>query len=408
MRAIISIVRKYKEYYYLWREMIVEQLAYCLSHLKKNELQEIADYFEFDIESGMKKADLLHEVARRLCEDPVDWLNKLPSRDIQLLLDLLDSGVDRRVEADGADSFTIVELLKLVDSVYIEDYYRKITLCKPLGDLIAPFARELFEDNRRNGRYMIESVIIGYLSIYGVISGQDLVDILFRDIDLNEDVERISNMIAECPIIKIYREEVDGEPYFVSPEMFSIDYVLEKRKELKQDSGYKYYPWPAAIEAGENFPYNFFGSDSKEYRDVLDMLQGLGYDRFDQEDILHEIWYKSQFAGDEIASESLFDCLSDSRGEFYSFDEYKRCIDIITAYANSLPKWVLRGRSANEAGMMKISIKVDDDNFADEEPRAPQYQCTALCNTSDKVGWAWMILSKSDTDASKFSKTVAS
>ena len=94
--------------------MTDEQLAYCFSGLKKNELWEIANYFEFKVNPKCRKDELLHEVARCLCEDPESWLNKLPERDTEMLLNLVEAGVDHRIETNICDSPSIIELLKMI------------------------------------------------------------------------------------------------------------------------------------------------------------------------------------------------------------------------------------------------------------------------------------------------------
>ncbi len=77
----------------------------------------------------------------------------------------------------------------------------------------------------------------------------------------------------------------------------------------------------------------------------------------------HNIWMDSQFATDEAGIETLFDSVSRKQDDLEDFDLYKVCIDAIADYANSLPKWILKGSSANEEHTCKIKIEVDDDGF---------------------------------------------
>ena len=71
---------------------------------------------------------------------------------------------------------------------------------------------------------------------------------------------------------------------------------------------------------------------------------------------------------DEACAEAMFSCVNDRINEIDTFDEYRRCIDTIAAYANSVPKWLLKGHSSTESNLLKLSIKVDEASFEEELP----------------------------------------
>ena len=44
-----------------------------------------------------------------------------------------------------------------------------------------------------------------------------------------------------------------------------------------------------------------------------------------------------------------------------SFDEYNACMEVVAAYANSLPKWLLKGYSSNETNRLKVVLQSEED-----------------------------------------------
>ena len=48
-----------------------------------------------------------------------------------------------------------------------------------------------------------------------------------------------------------------------------------------------------------------------------------------------------------------------------TFEDYNDCMEIVAAYANSLPKWLLLGHSSNEANCLKVILQSEDDSMMD-------------------------------------------
>ena len=60
----------------------------------------------------------------------------------------------------------------------------------------------------------------------------------------------------------------------------------------------------------------------------------------------------------------MFNCVNERMDDIPSFALYRQYIDTIAAYSNSIPKWLLKGRSSNESNMLKLLIKVEEsDDF---------------------------------------------
>ena len=393
------------------RELFHNTFSPCI----KRDLSEILEFFDLYYPLSTRKAELLDALADYLAHYPLDWLGRLPERDVLLLRNLVRAG-GGVLSLDYPDYPSVVETIKVVQSDCTDEHVRKVWLEPEVLDLIAPYVDQILRENEENMIYPVERLLLGYLNIYGVIELDRLVD-LIAETDYPEglDAEQVGEMLRESPIVKIYQDYYQEKQYFFSPCAMDFDSILESRKVFPEIKDYRRVAWNEALLAGAGAPYSCFGTDTPQYRKLLSMLSGLGYPEGEIEKIIHDIAMDAQYSMDEESAENLFRCVNDKQDLIPGFDRYRECIDIVVEYANSVPKWYLSGYSSDAAGLMKISIRVDESYSGyqgNDEPKRTRvnlyYDSTALSNTSDKVGCAWMIFFKSSTEAPKFRRTVAS
>ena len=120
-----------------------------------------------------------------------------------------------------------------------------------------------------------------------------------------------------------------------------------------------------AIEAGSGAPEFVFGLGSSEGKKLVEMLLNLGYSGNDLVLEEHDIWMNSQMVWGDDATEEIFGCVSDREDDIETFEDYNDCMEIVAAYANSLPKWLLGGHSSNEANCLKVILQSEDDPIMD-------------------------------------------
>ena len=59
------------------------------------------------------------------------------------------------------------------------------------------------------------------------------------------------------------------------------------------------------------------------------------------------------------STEAIFASVTRKQDGIESFEDYDECMEIVAAYANTLPKWLLKGYSSNEVNSLK-------ENFVDK------------------------------------------
>ena len=140
---------------------------------------------------------------------------------------------------------------------------------------------------------------------------------------------------------------------------------MSGRKDFPDLGGLRAFTPEQAIEAGSGAPEFVFGLGSPEGKKLVEMLLNLGYSGNDLVLEEHDIWMNSQMVWGDDATEEIFGSVSDKQDEIDSFDEYNACMEVVAAYANSLPKWLLKGYSPNEDNRLKVVLQTEEDTALD-------------------------------------------
>lgn len=383
---------------------------------RKSDILDILEFFRIDYNRSMRKSELFDCLVEIFSEEPEFWMESLLERDIKLLKTLVEKGPDKPIYVEYPDYPSIIETLKIIDSDNSDANFLKLSISPEIAGLVAPHIDTVLEWNERNSTYMLERLILGYLNIYGVIPADYLVDMIVEKMNLNgneSDVDSCVRFVSKNALLKIFGEVIDGTAYFFSPSTYDYKDIIKERIDFPEAKDYKTFPLDLILEAGSNAPYSCYNLDGNEGRKLKEMLSGLGYDDEELMRIIHDIWMNSQFTVNDESTENLFASIT-ARQEFITdFENYKYCIDAIVEYANSLPKWLLKGHSANELDLMKITIKVDDgdwhpDSPADEVKVKLHYDLSSLISNQDKAALSWMIFYAPEKAASRKNRTVLS
>lgn len=329
----------------------------------KDDLMAILHYFGQPYSPRDKKVELVSKVASYICQNPVDWLFKLPERDLIALRDIVDAGPQAQSYLEVPEYSTVLELLHII---LTEDAGQGQLLAEvdlSIYNAVAPFIHQVIKDKERMGLFYAERLAMGIINIFGAISVKNFVSVLFDtffDENNAEKSQALVNAICESSIVSLMQLNYEEEVYLLSPFVEFPEVLLQK---LKDHSDISYAPITPeeALEAGLNTPFCACKSPGDEKQALLDMLKELEYNEFECLDHLNNIWICSQNPSDEVLAESLFESINDCIDDIPSFEQYCKYADIIAAYANSIPKWELMGHSADELGVLKIVNEQGED-----------------------------------------------
>lgn len=338
------------------------------SRFTKDELSYILEFFDQPLVKNEKKAGLVDRTAGLIGDNPRAWLYMLTESDLMLLHDLVSAGPGQWVELLNPDYPYMLEMLNLI---YIDDTDKDFvyaSIDQALYSHVAAILDHVIAEKRVDGSFETERLALGLLNLYGVITVEGFVQQAFDMMDDGTNRGEQFARIAENRLVAIQRATYKGEMYLVSPYAYEFEKLIDGWDEFPDTKDFASFTKEEALHAGSDAPFCAFGYGTPEYKAAWEVLEDLGYDRQDILDCLNEVWVNAQYAMDEACAEAMFSCVNDRINEIETFDEYRRCIDTIAAYANSVPKWLLKGHSSTESNLLKLSIKVDESGFEEELP----------------------------------------
>ncbi len=331
----------------------------------KAELEDIRRYFGADVPMHVRKKDLVEKLGGYIVTKPSQWLSKMLERDLRLLSRLVDAGPEVPLTLGYPDYPSVLETVRLIGSDTSDPSCRSVWIPKDLYDVVAPHIDEAIKEGESSGAFEVERAALGYLSIYGVLAIEEFFDLMldYWESSKKQGLDKFTDMVYESPLLKLCSFDHEGMRYIFSPAIYEPESILSGRTEFDSVRDMKRFSPCQAVEAGTGAPYFVFGLDTPEGKDLVRMLSDLGYSGDDLVREEHEIWMHSQMCGDNDAAEAIFAAVTAKQDDILTFEQYNACMDIVAAYANTLPKWLLSGYSANEAKCLKVILQPDEDQL---------------------------------------------
>jgi len=340
--------------------METELTTFINSHTKEQILA-ILDFFGQRINRSMRKSELGKKLNSFLSDDPRCWLEMLLESDLKLLYRLCKAGAGVKMTLIRPDYRSVVEILHFVDVWDLGEEEMEVSIGQPIYNLVSPHIDRVINVKESNGSFDIERMIFGCLNIYGVVPLKTFIDKIFEEDFPDIDPFELTINVAISPLLKLYREEYKGEIYLISPFVENFEEILEMRRmTFREARRYAKMTKNSAIACGSFAPNCVWGLETEEGQKLIEMLESLGYSGDELEFQLHSVWVSSQYAIDEDATEVLFRPVTEKQEGISSFREFLDCIETVVNYSNSVPKWLLKGMSSNQSGMMKLAVRTED------------------------------------------------
>ena len=346
-------------------QFMQNSISDILSSRTKEEIEATLDYFDALPLRLMRKTELVRKLASYLSAPRV-WLDKLMEQDLRLLQTLCKAGPDNTVEVIPGDFPSVVEVLKFVDTNEpgsVNDM-QSMSIPSAFYELISRDIDDVISRKERDGSFALEHLILGAVNIYGIVPLRTFVECIFMDFEDFTAMHEFARTVARHPVVRLYQEEYRGEQYLVSPYVENFDETMKLRRDrFKQVRRYVKTTQEMARSCGEKAPFCFYGADTPEGRALLDMLSYLGYEGDALDATAHSVWLNAQYEPDAHNLDLLMSPLSSAAGDVDTIDRFAEFAQVILDYANSVPKWLLKGHSARETGLMLYTVS---DEYLDE------------------------------------------
>ena len=335
----------------------------ALESFPRVELEGIRQYFGADVPTKVRKSEFVDRLGAYIIEKPAEWLGRMLERDLRLLKRLVDAGPGVPLYLDYPDFPSVLETIRLLGSDTSDENFREVWIPKDFYDVVAPHIDNVLMEGQESGLFETEQAALGYLSLYGIMTTDEFFDCMldYWEYSGRHSIEYFTNMVYDSPVMKLCRVDHDGGRYLSAPNIFDPDEILTGRKEYSGIESLRPFTPQDALKAGAGSPYFVYGLDSEEGRRLVEMLGNLGYKGEDLAREEHDIWMNAQMIGKTDTTEAIFASVTRKQDGIESFEDYDECMEIVAAYANTLPKWLLKGYSSNEVNSLKVVLQTEDD-----------------------------------------------
>lgn len=335
----------------------------ALESFPRVELEDIRQYFGADVPTKVRKSEFVDRLGAYIIEKPAEWLGRMLERDLRLLKRLVDAGPGVPLYLDYPDFPSVLETIRLLGSDTSDENFREVWIPKDFYDVVAPHIDNVLMEGQESGLFETEQAALGYLSLYGIMTTDEFFDCMldYWEYSGRHSIEYFTNMVYDSPVMKLCRVDHDGGRYLSAPNIFDPDEILTGRKEYSGIESLRPFTPQDALKAGAGSPYFVYGMDSEEGRRLVEMLGNLGYKGEDLAREEHDIWMNAQMIGKTDTTEAIFASVTRKQDGIESFEDYDECMEIVAAYANTLPKWLLKGYSSNEVNSLKVVLQTEDD-----------------------------------------------
>ena len=333
--------------------------------LKERSLEEIEatlDYFDAYPRFGRRRQDLVKALSDLFTGEPARWLDRFMEGDLRVLSRLCAAGPEVPVDLIPTDYPMVIEVLHIARFDKSPSAADLVSACIPtvFYDLIHNDIDAVIERKEKDGSFDVERLALGALNAFGVVPLATFVENIFSDFDDMAEMRSFAANLVKCPVFRLYQEEFKGTAYMVSPDIENFEDLMRKRSKMyKGVRRYASLEVPDLRAAGENSPFCFYGAHTPEGQALLDLLEQTGYEGEELDYAAHSVWVNAQYEPDEKNLDILLSPVTQRDAYIETYEEFEEFARIIIRYANSVPKWLLKGHSADQTGMMIYSLPED-------------------------------------------------
>lgn len=323
-----------------------------LEHFQKPELQDLGNLLGSDLSPRLRKSQLVEQLLSYLQAEPRRWMSHLMERDIRLLRDLVHAGPERIQYLDYAVYPSVLEVSGIVEYDDSDEHFHKVWISREVYEIVAPDIEKVIRSGEKSGQYELERIGLGYLNLYGILPTdlfQDRVLDWFERRKPGSDVRELIRLLHASPLMKICRfVDVWGD-YLCSPCVENPEEIFELRRSLHQEQYEDALTDEEAFQAGAGAPYFTVGLLTREGMALEQLYRRLGYTGFDLVKAEHDTWMEAQYT--HSPNPALYEPLLYSpQAQQLNRASWEACCEIVSDYADAVPKWCLNGFSAYEKG----------------------------------------------------------
>ena len=319
-----------------------------LASRTKEELFELRDFFNVQVAKNRRKDIVIEAIMHLLKFEPVSMLARLPEYELRYLRQLASKGKGKRIALPSTDFVFFTELFYMTVVEEMEDEHHGnlivLSFVDDIYDLWAPYVDEAYALKEKSGAIDVEDFFWGCLTMYGALTKDEFLDILIRHYKdkvlhymyvLNREA-----FIDYCAISDYYvHPALDAELIDLLKERKSRNFFSKPPSEL---------PVEDILEAGKTVPWSVANINHTEAQILQRQLVRAGYSPEQLPGMLYDIWLEKVHPDKDGGGMGEATGQIMQEAHFKNLQEANLLLGAITAYSNSIPTWLFKGRSSDE------------------------------------------------------------
>lgn len=326
---------------------------------KKDYIKELGTLLDCQMASNLNKEAMAFALSDFILNHSGVWMCMLSVREITLIEELLKHKPGYRYKAGIMPFPTALEGFRLINAEIQDD----ITTYWASGEMLDMYRRGI-EDAKafieRHNFMEYEMFAMGALNIYGVMNAGSFFEILMKaqiPIETKNKMDGRKNtdpdpmvFMSTSLLCRLYQYQYEGKVYNFNPGMSDPERHIKEQLSRKDIKEYKPFPMEKILDAGQYSPLCSAGIDLPQSKELLSALLGDVKKDFKnawKSSFLDVMEYHDFFIAAQEDVHRLTEIISQSK-QFKSFEEVQSVVGKLTAFANAIPRWDLKGWSSEE------------------------------------------------------------
>ncbi len=325
----------------------------------KNDIINIAYFLGIKIKTNLRKEQLANDVEEALLTNPLLIKNALSYKEISLL-----NSIYNHKDTHPVLEMPELQALIFLRLVYLQESFSDSGIFKfpdKLNRSIVPRLQEILDDSSFKQNCEIEDLIIGLVTLYGVLSLSKVSELITKHKSIIIETTDILGIIAGSirMVDRVHITSYSNTTIIYYP---MIDSPIAMIREINNRNNiqYKEFTTQEILDAAGDL---FYFDVNNAYANLRKLICKQNIQ--DPDFLFHNIWFILQT---EESPMQVIDFLS-KEITFNSLENMQTMLNALMDYSNSIPKWILKGNSSKEifegskSGFKKDKATIRKDNF---------------------------------------------
>ncbi|OCW95740.1 hypothetical protein A9168_00100 [Macellibacteroides sp. HH-ZS] len=351
-------------------------LSQMLLRNTKDDLIRMAEILGIRIVKSKKKSELAKVIADVILLQPLVLLTKLSFKEVSKLNEIVLSEKHYATYNPDSLSDSLYEI-GLTDIYHTKDRFFEV-IYSDLNEALTPIIGDFAESSHYKDKYRREQLVLGLINIYGVLWLEEIEKLFYKYESQKSSVSFVETVSGSYLLSILEVKDAKGQnTIYVASSVEDLEATIlgikERKLILKSE-----FTLEEVMAAGD---FNFPIPPLKKTDKIFTLLKEMSKSQYETDQWISEFWCILNQEKD------LNHILSELSIFFPDSVRMDKAISIVVDFANSLPKWILRGSSSEE-----IFMKYEQPILNPQPPQivmGPNMQKAEISISQQQVNVLW-------------------